>query len=132
MTAPRVRADREDGPRASAPRVVKPGFALDVARVVRAIPRGRVATYGDVAGALGARSVARHVGFALSALKDIDVPWHRVVNARGQVSARSDGMSDEVQVLRLAEEGVLLNARGVIVDFARVRVSELRVVQDDV
>jgi methylated-DNA-protein-cysteine methyltransferase-like protein len=122
-----------DAPRASAPRVVKPGFVLDVARVVRAIPRGRVATYGDVAGALGARSVARHVGFALSALKDgTDVPWHRVVNARGQVSARSDGVSDEVQVLRLAEEGVLLHARGVIVDFARVRVSELRVVQDDV
>jgi methylated-DNA-protein-cysteine methyltransferase-like protein len=116
-----------NAPRTNAPRVVKPGFVADVARVVRTIPHGRVATYGDVAGALGARSVARHVGFALAALPhDTDVPWHRVVNARGQVSARSDGVSDDVQAARLCAEGVEIDTRGVIVGFAQVRVSSLQ------
>jgi len=103
-------------------RVVKPGFVADVARVVRTIPRGRVMTYGDVAGVLGARSVARHVGFALAALPEgSDVPWHRVVNARGEPSARSDGVGDDVQRARLTAEGISFDARGRIVDFAQVR-----------
>jgi methylated-DNA-protein-cysteine methyltransferase-like protein len=104
-------------------RVVKPGWLDDVKRAVRAIPRGRVATYGDVAAALGARSVARQVGFALAALPaDTDVPWHRVVNAKGRASPRADGIGDEIQRALLAAEGVTLDEDGKIEGFASLRV----------
>lgn len=58
--------------------------------VVRRIPRGRVATYGQVAALAGLPRQARLVGYALSALPDgSTVPWHRVVNAKGTISARA-------------------------------------------
>ncbi len=57
-------------------------------RVVRRIPRGRVATYGGVAAIAGQPRSARHVGFALAALRDTrtkhSVPWHRVLGGRGR------------------------------------------------
>ena len=82
-------------------------------RVVRRIPRGRVATYGQVAALAGRPRHARQVGYALSALGDDDtVPWHRVVNARGEVSARSDPVFEEAQLALLAAEGVVPDKRG--------------------
>ena len=55
--------------------------------VVRQVPAGRVATYGQVATMAGLAGHARQVGYALHSL-DVDetVPWHRVINARGEVS----------------------------------------------
>lgn len=76
--------------------------------VVRRIPRGRVATYGQVAALAGFPGRARQVGYALSAL-DVDaaVPWHRVVNAQGRVSVRSGSSGGAmVQQMRLEQEGV--------------------------
>ena len=104
------------------PRVVKPGFRDDVAGVVTRVPEGSVTTYGDVAGALGARSVARHVGWALAALPEgHDVPWHRVVNARGIISLRGDGPGGEVQRQLLEAEGIEIDEAGKIAGFASVR-----------
>ena len=80
--------------------------------VVRRIPRGSVATYGQVAERAGYPGHARQVGYALHALPPgTTVPWHRVINARGEVSARADG---EVltQRLLLEREGVRFDARG--------------------
>lgn len=89
--------------------------------VVEAIPPGRVATYRQVAALAGIEgpSGARQVGYALAALKPGSaVPWHRVINARGQVSARGrDGAVNE-QYERLALEGVAADATGHI-DLAR-------------
>ena len=60
--------------------------------VVSRIPRGRVATYGQVARLAGLPGQARLVGYALAALRDgSPVPWHRVVNAKGQISRRAIG-----------------------------------------
>ena len=57
--------------------------------VVRRIPRGTVATYGQVAERAGYPGHARQVGYALHALPPgTTVPWHRVINASGEVSAR--------------------------------------------
>ncbi len=53
--------------------------------LVRAIPRGRVMTYGQIAGELGSRVSPRAVGWILHRCPD-DVPWHRVVNAQGACS----------------------------------------------
>lgn len=82
--------------------------------VVRRIPPGRVATYGGVARAAGAPGAARQVGYALAALGDRDdVPWHRVINAKGEVSRRSGGMAFEhVQRALLEAEGVAFDAQG--------------------
>lgn len=81
--------------------------------VVRRIPRGRVATYGQVARLAGLGGHARQVGYALHALRDADgVPWHRVVNARGAVSPRSEPGGDRVQRQLLEREGVRFDERG--------------------
>ncbi|HNY64841.1 MAG TPA: MGMT family protein [Deltaproteobacteria bacterium] len=54
---------------------------------VRAIPRGRVATYGQIAVMAGIPGHARQVGYALHTLiEGTDVPWHRIINARGRIS----------------------------------------------
>lgn len=75
--------------------------------VVRRIPRGRVATYGQIATLAGLEGHARQVGYALHHLPDrSDVPWHRVVNARGEISPRSAGDSHELQKMLLEAEGV--------------------------
>ncbi|MGE0158028.1 MAG: MGMT family protein [Gemmatimonadales bacterium] len=89
---------------------------------VRRIPRGCVATYGDVAAAAGLPGHARQVGYALAALEpETDVPWHRVVNARGQISARSADRSIEaLQRTLLRREGVRF-AEGGTIDLLRYR-----------
>jgi methylated-DNA-protein-cysteine methyltransferase related protein len=81
--------------------------------VVRRIPKGRVATYGQVAVLAGIAGHARQVGYALHALPEgTTVPWHRVVNASGGISVRAMPGGELVQQQLLAREGVLLNARG--------------------
>lgn len=81
--------------------------------VVRRIPRGRVATYGQVASLAGLAGHARQVGYALHALPGgTAVPWHRVVNAAGRISYRATPGGELDQQLLLAREGVRLDARG--------------------
>jgi len=81
--------------------------------VVRRIPRGRVATYGQVAALAGLPRYARHVGYALHAQPaGTPLPWHRVVNARGGISVRPWDGGAETQRLRLEAEGVQFDARG--------------------
>ena len=76
--------------------------------VIRRIPRRRVATYGQVAALAGLPRHARQVGYALHALpEDSDVPWHRVVNAKGEVSLRATPGWEEHQLALLRRERVL-------------------------
>lgn len=90
-------------------------------RAVRRIPRGKVATYGDVARMAGLPGRARQVGYALHALPDgSGVPWHRVINAAGRISLAplTGGME---QRLRLLAEAVRVDEGG------RVKLTEYRV-----
>lgn len=82
--------------------------------VVRRIPRGRVATYGQVAALAGLPGHARRVGYALHALPEgTPVPWYRVVNARGEISTGGgEPGGDLPQRFRLEEEGVEFDERG--------------------
>ncbi len=90
-----------------------------VYRVVRRIPAGRVASYGQIAALAGMPRAARQVGYALHALgADSDVPWHRVVNAQGQISERGPGVVVRLQRSRLEAEGIAFGAGGRI-DLAR-------------
>lgn len=89
--------------------------------VVRRVPRGRVATYGQVAALAGLAGHARQVGYALSALDDDSgVPWHRVINARGEVSRRAEPGGERAQIVLLEREGVTFD------DDGRIRLSRHR------
>ena len=90
--------------------------------VVARVPRGRVATYGQVARLAGLPNHARLVGYALNALREGSrVPWQRVVNAKGMISLRRSGSGHDVlQRLMLRREGVRFDRRGVI-DLATFR-----------
>lgn len=80
-------------------------------RMVREIPRGRVATYGQIAQLCGLFGRARQVGYALHALPPgSPVPWQRVLNARGALSL-ADAAGGHQRLL-LTAEGVDFDARG--------------------
>jgi len=81
-------------------------FYHRIYRIVRHIPKGRVATYGIVARLAGRPGAARTVGWALSALpEDSDVPWWRVINVAGRISLAGDH-SAVLQRALLLREGV--------------------------
>ncbi|HEX6807573.1 MAG TPA: MGMT family protein [Gemmatimonadaceae bacterium] len=82
--------------------------------VVRRIPRGRVATYGQVAILAGLPRQPRLVGYAMHALPNgTTVPWHRVINAQGRVSPRTgNGAGGVTQRILLEAEGVRFDAAG--------------------
>jgi len=89
--------------------------------VVKLIPYGQVATYGQIADLAGLIGKPRVVGYALFRVtKDSDVPWHRVVNAKGEVSRSSlrDG-NDDLQQLLLEKEGVVFNKRRLDLNYYR-------------
>jgi methylated-DNA-protein-cysteine methyltransferase-like protein len=94
---------------------------LQIYKIVRRIPRGRVATYGQVAELAGLDGHARQVGYALHAVpSSMKLPWHRVINARGEVSSRTRGDSHELQRQLLEAEGIAFDERG-RVDLRRFR-----------
>ena len=78
---------------------------------VSRIPRGRIATYGQIARVAGLPGQARLVGYALHALPArSSVPWHRVVNAQGAISIRSGHETNQRRLLE--REGVRFDSRG--------------------
>jgi methylated-DNA-protein-cysteine methyltransferase related protein len=76
-----------------------------VLKQVRRIPKGRVATYGEVAAASGHPGAARQVVWALRSGGKA-VPWHRVLGAKGRI--RLTGQNGFEQKLRLRSEGVVI------------------------
>jgi methylated-DNA-protein-cysteine methyltransferase-like protein len=89
--------------------------------VVRRIPRGKVATYGQVAKLAGLPGRARQVGYELHALpRGTAVPWHRVVNAAGAIRLRRFTGPDQLQRILLEQEGVGFNLRNRL-DLKRVQ-----------
>jgi methylated-DNA-protein-cysteine methyltransferase-like protein len=93
---------------------VQPTFDQSVWSVVEKIPHGRLATYGQIADLIGAGGCARQVGWALRRLSlPSDVPWHRVVNAKGQISmSLSREGSDWMQRELLITEGIPVDQDG--------------------
>ena len=87
--------------------------AAAICAVIRRIPKGWVATYGQVAAMAGLPRRARLVGTVLQNLDPaIDIPWHRVVNAKGEVSySLSRNGGDALQQRLLEKEGVEFDHR---------------------
>ena len=84
--------------------------------VVARIPRGRVATYGQVAALAGFPRQPRMAGYALNKIPDaMHAPWHRVINARGEISRRAPSLAtggEKLQRALLEREGVGFDERG--------------------
>lgn len=90
-------------------------FAEEVYRLTKLIPRGHVATYGQIATYIHSPRWARAVGTALRNLpkkRSKEVPWHRVINASGKISARGDIERPNVQLRMLQKEGVIFDKAG--------------------
>jgi len=89
-------------------------FRDRVLHVVRRVPYGRVVSYGQVALWAGSPRAARQVGGVLFGLRDADgdVPWQRVINARGGISTFKVG-AGELQIALLRSEGVEVTDVGV-------------------
>jgi methylated-DNA-protein-cysteine methyltransferase-like protein len=78
--------------------------------VIHSIPKGKVATYGQIAAIAGLPGKARMVGKILSRLpQGSAIPWHRVINAAGKVSLPEGSDGYEVQQRRLKQEGIGFN-----------------------
>ncbi len=91
----------------------EPGIAEQVWQVIALIPKGRVATYGQVAELAGLPGGARRVGHLLSQLPPGSrIPWHRVINASGGISLpeHSGGFARQQRLLK--KEGVAFNTSG--------------------
>ena len=80
--------------------------------VISRIPRGRVASYGQIAQLAGLPGRARLVGLILSRLPaDSSIPWHRVINARGELSFTTDSRAYRRQREALRAEGVVFQGQ---------------------
>jgi len=88
-----------------------------VRAIVRKIPRGRVATYGQISQLIERRLTPVGVGWALAKCDD-SIPWHRVINARGGIS--TDGEHPGLQRALLESEGVRFGRDG-LVDLEKVQ-----------
>jgi methylated-DNA-protein-cysteine methyltransferase related protein len=89
-------------------------FTEDVIKIIRGIPAGKVMTYGQIAGLAGSPRAARQVVRILHSMsRKHELPWHRVINAQGQIALR-DEESFEEQRLNLEMEGVNVGLQGKI------------------
>jgi len=77
--------------------------------LVRQIPTGRVASYGQIASLAGC--TAREVGYAMAAVKDPDIPWQRVINSQGKISL-GEQSGGALQRQLLLDEGIQFDDRG--------------------
>ena len=90
-------------------------FFSRVWTVVRRIPGGKVATYGQIAAILENPRAARTVGWALHALPDgTDVPWQRVINSKGRISIDCFEHDPNLQRILLEQEGVVFDHKGYV------------------
>ena len=79
--------------------------------IVRQIPKGKVATYGQIAVIAGTQN-PRLVGFALAALKEgTEIPWFRVINSKGEISFTEESDGFKIQYSLLQKEGIIFDAK---------------------
>jgi methylated-DNA-protein-cysteine methyltransferase-like protein len=87
-------------------------FTEQVVKIIQSIPAGYVMTYGQIAELAGSSRGARQVVRILHALsKKYELPWHRVVNAKGEIAIKDDE-SHSMQVFFLQSEGVAVDNNG--------------------
>jgi len=89
-------------------------FTERVVEIIKNIPEGKVMTYGQIAREAGSPRAARQVVRALHSMsRKHRLPWHRVVNAKGQIALRDDDSYTE-QLFSLESEGIQIGLNGII------------------
>lgn len=87
-------------------------FEQKVLDVIKLIPRGRVASYGQVAAMCGSPRAARTVGWLLRHSQH-DIPWHRVIASDGRISIANINIPASQQAAMLEQEGIeILEKKG--------------------
>lgn len=94
-------------------------FFSKVYALVEQIPRGKVATYGQIAALISTPRAARQVGYAMRTYlpnrpttpPDHTIPWQRVINAKGRLSIQNPHVTAREQAERLRQEGIALEER---------------------
>lgn len=90
-------------------------FTKKVIELIQKIPKGNVATYGQIAKAAGRDGAARQVGWILnSCTKKYKLPWQRVINSQGRISFKRDSQEFADQKRILENEGVKVSHYGEI------------------
>jgi methylated-DNA-protein-cysteine methyltransferase-like protein len=88
-------------------------YTQRVVEVIKRIPRGKVATYGQLAAMAGNPRGARQVVRVLASLSAKEgLPWHRVINAKGTISLTGAGFDEQKALLEA--EGVAVDERGAV------------------
>ena len=101
-------------------------FRQRILELIARIPAGQVATYGQIAMLAGYPRRARHVGFTLASLgPEQAVPWHRVINAQGRVSARGGRSARRREGVEQLQER-LLKAEGLPFKRGRIDLERFR------
>jgi methylated-DNA-protein-cysteine methyltransferase related protein len=89
-------------------------FTERVVEIIKNIPEGKVMTYGQIAREAGSPRAARQVVRALHSMsRKHHLPWHRVVNAKGQIALKDDESYTE-QLFSLESEGIQIGLNGII------------------
>jgi methylated-DNA-protein-cysteine methyltransferase-like protein len=101
-------------------------FSLKVIEVIRRIPRGKVASYQQVAGLAGRIHASRAVVWILSSMsKKHKLPWHRVISKRGKVAFKPESQNFKMQTLLLKREGVKVDPKNGAVDMSRFQYKKM-------
>jgi methylated-DNA-protein-cysteine methyltransferase-like protein len=91
---------------------VIPTLYQQIHEIIRLIPSGKVATYGQIAEIVGG-CTARMVGYAASSIPlNSDIPWQRVINYKGGISQRTSGSGELLQQKLLEAEGIKFDKSG--------------------
>lgn len=92
--------------------VIVTSFTEKVIDIIRSIPKGRVMTYGQIAGLAGNPRAARQVVRILHSMsRKYYLPWHRVINAKGQIAlGNNDAYNEQRMILEI--EGVQVGLKG--------------------
>ncbi|MFQ5834457.1 MAG: MGMT family protein [bacterium] len=87
-------------------------FYQRVKDIIKKIPKGKVATYGQIAAFAGNHRAARQVAWVLhSSSRKYELPWHRIVNSQGRISLKSNH-GYEIQKELLKKEGITFDQNG--------------------
>ena len=86
-------------------------FTKQVIDIIRSIPKGKVMTYGQIAGIAGSPQGARQVVRILHSMSEKHcLPWHRIINAKGQIAIKEEQSKNE-QIILLRSEGVIVEMK---------------------
>lgn len=101
-------------------------FTLKVMETVRSIPKGKVATYKQVAGLSGKTHGSRGVAWILNTCsKKYKLPWQRVINSQGKISFKPQTKNFRLQRVLLQDDGVEVNAKDGSIDMAKFQYKKM-------